>query len=83
MIDLVEAHAPERRLEINAALESELTGVQADLMQRLAQSELLRTGLGRYGEPTERGLLLEEIIDTLYRQSPQAGARPMAATRMS
>gem|GEM_PF-4146856 len=39
-------------------------------MQRLAQSELLRTGLGRYGEPTERGLLLEEIIDTLYRQFP-------------
>ena len=70
MMELVRSHAPEAAVEMENALARTLNATQAGVLKGLAQSELLRSGFEGTGEPTGRGLLLEEIINALYRQFP-------------
>jgi hypothetical protein len=69
-MELVRLYAPQAEVEMRSALAATLSASQADVLKALAQSELLRSGFDATGEPTGTGLLLEEIINALYRQFP-------------
>jgi hypothetical protein len=48
---------------IELLLESQLTESQADKINQALTDELCETGLNPDGEPNQRGVILEELID--------------------
>jgi hypothetical protein len=69
LVEMIRLHDP-GRAEVYIDALARLTQREAAFLKQIVETELLRTGFRADGEPTERGLDLQEIINVLYRHYP-------------